>query len=87
MTNPASVRCFADMNGTEAPAELWNRLEAAEGAERLRIACDEAAALADRLLDDGAVGIHLYTLNVPEAVEGVLARLGPGRFGTVRDAA
>ena len=87
VTNLASVRRFADMNGTEVPAELWNRLEAADGAERLRIACDEAAALVDRLLNDGAAGIHLYTLNVPEAVEGVLTRLGPGRFGIVRDAA
>ncbi|MDE0893062.1 MAG: hypothetical protein OSA09_00135 [Acidimicrobiales bacterium] len=32
------------------------------------------------LLDLGAPGIHLYTLNVPEAAEGVLDRLGPAAF-------
>lgn len=83
VTNPASVRRFPDMNGTAVPEALWSRLEAAEGEERLRIACDEAAALADELLDGGAPGIHLYTLNVPEAAEGVLERLGPERFGPV----
>lgn len=83
VTNPASVRRFADMNGTAVPEALWSLLKAAEGEERLRIACDEAAALADELLDGGAPGIHLYTLNVPEAAEGVLERLGPERFGPV----
>ncbi len=85
VTNPASVARFAAMNGTEVPADLWNRLESVDGAERLRIACDEAASLADELLADEVPGIHLYTLNVPEAAEGVLSRLGPGRFGTTRN--
>jgi methylenetetrahydrofolate reductase (NADPH) len=80
VTNPTSVKRFADMNGTTTPDDLWNRLEAAGPAERLRIACDQAAGLAAELLDLGAPGIHLYTLNVPEAAEGVLDRLGPAAF-------
>ena len=70
VTNPPRVKRFADMNGTTTPDDLWNRLEAAGPAERLRIACDQAAGLAAELLDLGAPGIHLYTLNVPEAAEG-----------------
>ena len=80
VTNPKSVKRFADMNGTHTPDDLWNRLEAADPDERLRIACDQQAALIVDLVDLGVPGIHLYTLNVPEAVEGVLGRLGDGFF-------
>jgi len=78
VTNPASVKRFADMNGTDTPSRLWQRLEEVDGDERLRIAIDSAAGLVQELLDLGAPGIHLYTLNVPEAVEGVLDALGIG---------
>jgi methylenetetrahydrofolate reductase (NADPH) len=78
VTNPASVKRFADMNGTDTPSRLWQRLEEVNGDERLRIAIDSAAGLVQELLDLGAPGIHLYTLNVPEAVEGVLDALGIG---------
>ncbi len=80
VTNPKSVKRFADMNGTHTPDDFWNRLEAADPDERLRIACDQAATLIEDLVDLGVPGIHLYTLNVPEAVEGVLGRLGDGFF-------
>ena len=40
----------------------------------------QAATLIEDLVDLGVPGIHLYTLNVPEAVEGVLGRLGDGFF-------
>ncbi len=83
VTNPASVKRFADMNGTVTPDDLWNRLEEADPAERLRIACDQAAGLVADLVGVGVPGIHLYTLNVPEAVEGVLDRLGDGYFAAV----
>ena len=78
VTNPASVKRFADMNGTDTPSGLWQRLEDADGSERLRIAVDAAAGLVQELLDLGTPGIHLYTLNVPEAAEGVLDALGAG---------
>lgn len=80
VTNPKSVKRFADMNGTHTPDDFWNRLEVADPDERLRIACDQAATLIEDLVDLGVPGIHLYTLNVPEAVEGVLGRLGDGFF-------
>lgn len=80
VTNPSSVKRFAKMNGTRVPVELWNRLEAADVGERLRIACDQAAAMIADLVELDVPGIHLYSLNVPEAVEGVLDRLGDGYF-------
>lgn len=80
VTNPQSVKRFADMNGTHVPEDLWNRLEAANTDERLRIACDQAASLISDLVDMGVPGVHLYSLNVPEAAEGVLDRLGDGYF-------
>jgi len=72
VTNPSSVKRFAEMNNSAIPVDLWNRLEAAEPKERLRIAVDEAAAMVANLVDLGAPGVHLYSLNSAEAVEGVL---------------
>ncbi len=82
VTNPESVKRFANMNGTRTPKELWNRLEAADADERLRIACDQAASMIDDLVEMDVPGIHLYSLNVPEAVEGILDRLGEGYLST-----
>jgi 5,10-methylenetetrahydrofolate reductase len=41
---------------------------------------DYEAVGVTEVLDHGAPSIHLYTLNVPEAAEGVLDRLGPAAF-------
>jgi methylenetetrahydrofolate reductase (NADPH) len=82
VTNPGSVKRFAKINGTRIPVDLWNRLEAADADERLSIACDQAASMVADLVEQDVAGIHLYTLNVPEAVEGVLDRLGNGYFSS-----
>ena len=64
---PKSVRRYADMNGSTVPEELFSRLEALSGPDRIRAAAEAAAELSKALLDAGAPGIHLYTLNRPEA--------------------
>lgn len=64
VTNPESARRFAAMNGTTVDEELFQRLESADSAEeREDIAVEHAVGLVDDLLDAGAPGIHLYTLN------------------------
>jgi len=77
VVNPATIRRFAAMNGTAVDERLFARLESVEaGPERLTIAADAAAAQIEQLLDAGAPGIHLYTMNQPEAAVAVLERTG-----------
>jgi methylenetetrahydrofolate reductase (NADPH) len=82
--NPVSVRRFAGMNGTRLDTDLWERLEATDDPDaRLEIAVDAAAAQIERLLAGGAPGIHLYTLNQPDAAVRICERIDVrGRSGT-----
>lgn len=75
VTNPASIRRFAVMNGAAVPEELWARLEAADEADGLAIAVDAAAELCQQLIAEGAPGLHFYTLNQAAATQQVLAQL------------
>lgn len=74
--NPASVRRFADMNGTAVDEDLWRRLEAARDAdERLEIAVDATVRQIDELLEGGAPGVHIYTLNQADATVRICERI------------
>ena len=64
---PKSVRRYADMNGSTVPEKLFTRLEELSGPDRLRAAAEAAAELSQSLIETGAPGIHLYTLNRSEA--------------------
>ncbi len=64
---PKSIRRYADMNGSTVPEALFTDLEALSGPDRIAAAAESAAELCQSLLDAGAPGIHLYTLNRPEA--------------------
>lgn len=76
VVNPASVRRFAAMNGSAIDEALWERLEAAtEPDARTEIAVDAAVAQIERLLEGGAPGIHLYTLNQADAVIRICERI------------
>jgi methylenetetrahydrofolate reductase (NADH) len=76
VTNPDSVRRFAGMNGSAIDESLWARLEATDDAdERLEIAVDAAVGLISRLLDGGAPGIHIYTLNQAAATIRICERI------------
>jgi len=80
VTNPASVRRFADMNGAKVDEVLFARLEsAATEAERLDIAVEHCAGMVDKLLDVGVPGIHFYTLNKANPVMRVIDICGLDR--------
>ena len=64
---PKSIRRFADMNGSTVPEALFARLESLLASDRITAAAESAAELSQSLLDAGAPGIHLYTLNRSEA--------------------
>lgn len=64
MTNPTSIRRFAQMNGTRFPEELAAAVDGAGSEdEALAIAVDAAVELCKRLLEGGVPGLHVYALN------------------------
>lgn len=74
--NPASVKRFADMNGTEISAPLWSAIEhATDPDERIEIAVDAATEMISSLISGGAPGIHIYSLNQADAVVRICDRI------------
>jgi methylenetetrahydrofolate reductase (NADPH) len=63
ITNAAQVDRFAALAGATIPSRLTTRLASADPADVERIGVDVARRLSQRLLDGGAPGVHLYTLN------------------------
>lgn len=74
------LRRMAAMNGTRIPDELSARLDRAgdDPDEVARLGIETATALAGALLEAGAPGVHLYTLNRAEPVHRVRDNLGLG---------
>ncbi|MFI9255556.1 methylenetetrahydrofolate reductase [NAD(P)H] [Streptomyces sp. NPDC053069] len=64
-TDVRQIRRFAELSGAAFPEELAHRLEAARDnpAAGHRIGVEHATAMADRLLAEGAPGLHYITLN------------------------
>ncbi|MFG2320738.1 MULTISPECIES: methylenetetrahydrofolate reductase [NAD(P)H] [Streptomyces] len=64
-TDVRQIRRFAELSGAAFPEDLAHRLEAArdDPATGHRIGVDHATAMADRLLAEGAPGLHYITLN------------------------
>lgn len=77
VTNPASARRFAEMNGAKVPEDVFARIEAAPSDdERMKLAVDHASGIVEQLLDLGAPGIHFYTLNQAEATKQTVRNVG-----------
>nr|AGH68886.1 methylenetetrahydrofolate reductase [Streptomyces sp. CNH189] len=64
-TDVRQIRRFAELSGATFPEDLAHRLETARDspAEGHHIGVDHATALAERLLAEGAPGLHYITLN------------------------
>lgn len=79
----AGLQRMAAMNGTLIPPALADRLGACAPDEVLDIGVEVAAALSRELLDAGAPGVHLYTLNRSASVRRIwdLLGWGPGATG------
>ncbi|MGO4300582.1 methylenetetrahydrofolate reductase [Leifsonia sp. RAF41] len=77
VTSPARLKRMLELSGEDLPSDLAIELEVEptdEGRREIGIAW--AARLAQRLLEGGAPGLHLYTFNQHEAVLSVLDRIG-----------
>ena len=65
------------INTTEFPVEIRERLEAASSAaERREIGVEVAVSLGRDLLEIGAPGLHIYTMNFARAASEVATALG-----------
>jgi methylenetetrahydrofolate reductase (NADPH) len=77
-TNVDGARKMSAMNGATIPAELEARLDAVRGnpAAVRELAVEVSLPLIDKLLEGGAPGVHLYTMNFPRATQDIYAALG-----------
>ncbi len=76
-TNVAGIERMSALNATDFPTEIRDRLEAASSAaERREIGVEVAANLGRELLELGAPGLHIYTMNFARAASEVASALG-----------
>ena len=79
ITNASQVRRMAELSGAPIPGWLVDRLDGVDDpAEVRRSASTSPATLCAELLDAGAPGLHLYTLNRSTASREIYANLGLG---------
>jgi methylenetetrahydrofolate reductase (NADPH) len=77
VATPAALARSIELSGDEAPIELAVALDVEPTEEgRREIGVDFAARFAQRLVEGGAPGIHLYTRNLHELPLAVLERAG-----------
>ncbi|MFT7393690.1 MAG: methylenetetrahydrofolate reductase (NADPH) [Candidatus Azotimanducaceae bacterium] len=77
VTNLAQIHRMAKMSGSQVPGWLVDRLESARtDAEAKQIGIALASALCTDLIDAGAPGLHLYTLNRSEVAKQIRVNLG-----------
>lgn len=81
VTSVAQVDKFAVLSGAQFPTQLAERLRAvADDPEAVRaIGVETAMELSQRLLDEGAPGLHFYTVNKSTATKELYAGLGLAR--------
>lgn len=83
ISNTAQLQRMVTMSGAALPRWLTDRLDATDDpAEVRRIGIDVAAGLAAEVLEMGAPGVHLYSLNRPESVVAICAQLELSRVGS-----
>jgi methylenetetrahydrofolate reductase (NADPH) len=81
ITNFTQLARFSDACGAEIPRWMRRRLEEF-GEDRPSIRAfglDVVASLCERLLADGAPGLHFYTMNLAEPTLAIWSRLGLSR--------
>jgi methylenetetrahydrofolate reductase (NADPH) len=86
ITNVERLARFSQTAGVEIPRWLRRRLEAlASDPQSVRaFGIDVVTRLCERLLEEGAPGLHFYTLNTAEPTRTIWTRLGLGCGRTER---
>jgi methylenetetrahydrofolate reductase (NADPH) len=77
-TTIGSIKRMAELQGSEFPAWLAEKLHAVEDDPQAvhRVGVEEATKLCRALLEGGAPGLHFYTLNRSTATREIYANLG-----------
>ncbi len=80
VTSVSSVKRMAEMQGSDFPRWLADKLEAvADDPDAVfAVGVEEATKLARSLIDGGAPGLHFYTLNRSTATRQIYDALGIG---------
>jgi methylenetetrahydrofolate reductase (NADPH) len=79
VTNAGQLRRMAELSGAAVPDWLVERLDGVDDPDEVRrIGVDVASGLCAELLEHGAPGLHLYTLNRSTASREIYANLGLG---------
>lgn len=78
ITSAKGIERMAELSGAVIPATVRDRVQAVadDPAAVREIGVEVATALAERLLAEGAPGLHFYTLNRSRSTLEVLSRLG-----------
>ena len=78
ITSVAMIERIAVLSGARFPPDLADQLHASESDRTMvrKIGVEHAAALCQRLLDEGAPGLHFYTLNGSRATAEIYQVLG-----------
>jgi methylenetetrahydrofolate reductase (NADPH) len=77
ITDARQVARFAELSGSTVPADLVERVaRATDSADVRAIGIEVATALCERLLAEGAPGLHFYTLNRSTATREIATALG-----------
>lgn len=77
ITNKASVSKMAEMSGAAIPGWILERLDITDDPDHTRrVGVEVATALCEQLLEEGAPGLHFYTLNRSTATREIAANLG-----------
>jgi methylenetetrahydrofolate reductase (NADPH) len=85
ITSVAMIERAALLSGAKFPPELAERLRSRDGdkAALREIGVDYATGMSERLIAEGAPGLHFYTLNGSRATREIYQRLGLGRSGSL----
>lgn len=81
ITNYSQLMRFSEMCGAEVPRWVAKRLESfGDDKEAIRaFGLDVVTQLCERLIKEGAPGLHFYTLNAATATKAICERLGYSR--------
>lgn len=78
ITNMKNVAKMAELSGSEVPREVVDRVEAVSDRpeEVVKVGVEIACELGERLLREGAPGLHIITMNMSAATRQIYENLG-----------